>query len=220
MAVEYPPEPILGEAACQILYRQEGRLAFSEERLARLLDVFVGSCIKGLVSAGKIGELLARVMLAVAHDRAHLRNPSLATDCGFSLPVPLDAFLRELVAGQEAKLLAMFGCDLVSAPTTFSTGEVCFTSWVALGKTPPRSQLQPYMELCFGRRCAVIMPGNQEGADLMIPVRVRPTEKDAFYTYILIQVKNRVHHGSRLSDAGERLTPRGVFGSRWRRAGS
>lgn len=110
MVVRYPAEPAIAEAACQSLHRPisacEDELEFNEERLGAVLSMFIDKCLNGLISAGSVGELIARVILSLTFDKVILDRPESIQDQAymadpnwpiFSYPVSLIKFLTRLV---------------------------------------------------------------------------------------------------------------------------
>jgi hypothetical protein len=217
MVVEYPPEPILGEAACQVLHLvPDGGLAFSERHLSKYILSFVEKCISGQVHAGRIGELLARIMLSLAYDRAHLAALKAGARQFFSQPMNLESFIQAFLGNYMARFSAAFACKEppLEIPDAMRSGSVCFTSWMSLASMPPGSRsILKFVEECYKQRCAVIMPPSHCGADLLIPVQVC-SGTGTWYTYILVQVKNRIGLHKKMFDyAGWKMTPAHVFGA-------
>jgi hypothetical protein len=221
MVVQYVPEPILGEAACQALYKGPGGMAFREDLLAEHVRTFVNKCISGQVHAGTIGEILARILLSLAHDQVQLRRPGIGGESFFSQPIGLRAFLDMLLLSDEGyagEFRRLFGGSPVDIPPGLEDGKVCFTNWTSMRTFSKTAALSEYLALCYERRSAVILPPNQQGADLLIPVKYPSAGGQgagAAYSYILVQVKNRVSLASaRFHYAGKELSPCNVFGPR------
>lgn len=84
MTVQYISEPILAEAACQILHgevsnnllkgaqKMSWKYAFNCDQISEFLDVFCKNYVSGLVDVGELGELLARVILSLSYDYVRL----------------------------------------------------------------------------------------------------------------------------------------------------
>lgn len=75
--MQYPPEPILAEAACHALYNcsvaGQGYV-FSESFVREVFLEFAESFISGLVSAGDIGKVVARCILSLTLDKVILSS--------------------------------------------------------------------------------------------------------------------------------------------------
>jgi hypothetical protein len=229
--VRYLPEPILGEAACHAIYGSrvassdtgEGEperlvLEFSAASFREKLAVFVSKCITWYVSAGTVGEIMGRVILSLAFDRIHLRRPGLGDTAFFSQPVAVPDFVAALMGGYGRRFREHFGLDDSDGPITIPdglrAGTVCFTSWEFLPYYNPYNRsLAALPRMAYRRKCAVVMPPNHCGADLLIPIQVVAPDGVARYSYILVQMKNRVRISmpDRIEAAGLKLTPRVVF---------
>lgn len=76
MVVEYVPEPVLAEAACQLLHGKrigEGKsytwdYGFFPEIISDYLLEFARKCLTGIVDVGGLGELLSRIVLSLSYD--------------------------------------------------------------------------------------------------------------------------------------------------------
>lgn len=200
MQVEYIPEPIIAEAACQLLHgvhdeRGKGQFEFSNDRICSVLKIFTAKCVSGLVDAGLMGEITARVMLSLAYDYVHLEKaeknqkmPTINYDHLFSDPITVKEFLDALFSDEYcSKYKEYFGCQPINlGPTATLEGEVCFTSWIQLSSLTEKCLPEDLLKECFYLRCAIILPMNHGGYDLVIPVRLRSGR----FTMIAKQVKN------------------------------
>ena len=94
MTVQYISEPVLAEAACQILHgtvssntlkgaqKMSWKYAFNSDQISEFLDVFCNHYVSGLVDVGELGELLARVILSLSYDfvRLTMSGPEASED--------------------------------------------------------------------------------------------------------------------------------------------
>lgn len=228
MVVEYPVEPVLGEAACQNLHSEvpnamqsEFKFSFNPERMQSFLLAFISKCISGLVSAGEIGEIIARCILSFSYDsvvinRIGERKGYLPPPLLFSRPIAVKDFLLALVSPEYTTYFkSHFGFDVPVLASefidSFGKGLICFTSWLNLEdlkQDMSAEEWQPLLKKWFLSRVAIIMPLNQKGIDLLIPVKLGD-----MFSFILIQVKNRVNimQAERMDVAGEKLTPISSF---------
>lgn len=226
MIVHYPPEPVLGEAACQNLHFQINKFKFEPKEIRLFLKAFISKCINGLVSAGTIGEIIARCILSLSYDFMALKHiPEdvkglILPSHFFSNPRSVGDFIQTLVSSNYQ---AIFQERFKTLPQvlsstflhSFGTGLLSFTSWMHLENFKskmPMDQWQSFLEDCFCKRVAVIMPLNHKGVDLLIPVKF-----PSVYSFILIQVKNRadMDNSRRFKAAGKKLTSENCFGNRF-----
>lgn len=224
MAVVYPAEPILGEAACHCIHGTTLDSYPPDSKLNTLLSEFIGTCINGLVSAGEVGEVIARCILSFSYDFAQLssfklkkkliRNDESFADkienkLLFSKPLPITDFLDSLVSAEYAKKYKdLFNTELYALPNEFLHGTVSFTSWEYLDTIEGENLDQTFLRSCYEKRVAVAFPWNQKGADFLIPVRLLNG-----YSFLLVQVKNRSRLGRRrFLYGGNNVTPKHCFG--------
>lgn len=219
MTVVYPPEPIVAEAACQFLEIDNEHLNISQ--FIDQLDRFWALCLNGLVSAGEVGEFLARFCISFCYDRAVMKRKLVFNMSGVSHDAPINSALLYssplLLKEFLVHLLPKAEFDATPISTKLLDAEVCFTNWAHLEQLEhDEPQFDSYLRECFNTRTAVIMPQGHPGADLLIPIRFRASKNDEnhSYSYILFQVKNRkkVQACDRRSFAGENLRPMNVLG--------
>jgi hypothetical protein len=89
----YPSEPILAEAAARLLNVSTGQIMHTApEILERALN-------SGFLARGERGELVARTLFTVAHDRAIMQQyPEVSDGAHFHRPVRLVELLKNLLA--------------------------------------------------------------------------------------------------------------------------
>ncbi|KAF9045740.1 hypothetical protein BDZ89DRAFT_1155434 [Hymenopellis radicata] len=158
-----PSEPILAEAAAQLL--PEGR-----EQLS-----FLASKLNPLVSKGERGELAARVLCNLAHDVAvnSLPPPSpdlRAENIQFSRPIPLIAFLEALIHPQFHDVVLDSYPKGGGAPLreAFKDSYVHFTHWAKMGDASCVSTRALWKAAARG--IAWQCCDNREGIDQVIPI--------------------------------------------------
>lgn len=174
------------------------------------MNLFFENFMNGLISAGEIGELLARMILSLSLDYVtfekfkqnpemslsypHVRFvPSFANTPLFSRSIKLEEFLEGLVdPTYKADFQTKYGTCLYLIPEELRNAEVAFTSWSFLHSFPAEADIQLILETYFDRRAAMVLPANYPGADLLIPLRLAKKKKHNFvFSCILVQVKNR-----------------------------
>lgn len=217
LVVLYAAEPIVAEAACHILHGtfEKGLKWNFDPRLSRFadyLEVFSSKIITGLVDIGDLGELLARVILSLSYDYAHLNGRSLGVKDFFSDSIRLRAFLNYLIPDSyQVAWKNHFGVELIIIPKEDLDGyHVAFTSWIPLYKSAPQAFNQEHLRSYYQRRCAIILPLNHKGSDLVIPMKHSRT---GIFSFITIQVRNKHQFDvSRFDAAGKFLDPTDYFG--------
>jgi hypothetical protein len=184
----YTSEPIIAEAAARAMAMIQERAG--EDGIARILRPYVTS---GLVQKGERGELVARLLMILAIDKAH----ALTGSKNYSTAVPLGAFMKALL-GRDAwennirqsvpDNTAAFEGNSFSA--VFNDAKVRFTHFGRAGGHV--SSAMAYA--AFLRGMAIQCQPNQQSIDLVIPVFFGTTEtkvKEQNITAILISIKNR-----------------------------
>lgn len=231
MVVTYLPEPILSEAACQSLHSLKAGLAFWSHHLADNLFRFFDKCLNGLILAGEIEGVLARGILSLAFDVPQIHLISMMNQkTFFSEPLKLTSYMDSLIdTGYKAMYERKFKCSLFKMPAGLGDAEICFTNWATLHDLPKGALSEEYLQMCFERRAAVILPSNKIDADFLIPLRIPQANSPMMdelepikyrYSFIIVQVKNWVEIGpDRLIYAGQDLSYSNCFadslGSAW-----
>lgn len=220
MVVEYPPEPVLSEAACQLLHDGISSGMVIPDRLSTLLEFFFNKVLCGLVDVGEIGELIARMIFSLSYDDAKLSD--LHKNSGpfphlrlFSLPIYIETFLESLIEENYAVSYEnVFLKDPRKVPAQFKKALVSFTTWIRLGPfSAQRTLSQEWLAELYHKRTAVMFHYNQAGTDFLIPLRLA----DGTYSFLLVQVKNRfaVSPGALFKYSGDKLTPLNCFNFAW-----
>lgn len=215
MVVMYPPEPVLAEAACRSLHYSQ------HTSLEDKISLFLTQIICGVVSAGEIGEMICRMILALTYDSVMLSRFEMAGSGIYSAPTTVAEFLEELIAPSYTEdFKAIFSttdnkpaelCKTGVFSGEYLSGEISFTSWTFLRAFNPKEAFvnDTFLESLYKKRVAVVFQVNQAGTDFMIPVKLA----DGTFTFILVQVKNRdtLTNAERFEAAGPKLTPKSCF---------
>ncbi|CAG8465118.1 178_t:CDS:10 [Funneliformis mosseae] len=164
LLVTYPFEPVLSEAALEVLSEEN-----SEVEILRELDGAFQS--GGILEAGCQGELVARLLVLsawrrlICHKRCEVR-------VSFSIRQPVLDFLDELIVKfPRKKCLQLDG---------FRIG---FSHFISLTYKPDKETCKEI----WSRRGAIVFKRNQKGADLAIPI-IR--ESDKALGALIFQIKN------------------------------
>ena len=226
MFVYYVPEPILSEAACQLIYCRNGisncpaGMEYGAT-LNQVFEKFESAIISGFLDAGSIGELVGRIVLSLAYDYIHVdciqhRMQSGDVDILFSDPISLREFIDILVPKPyRDRYEKLFGVDCFdvnhdSCRVLLDSGEIAFTTFEIVDSNSQLEITQRFLANAFAHRFAYIGSKNQAGCDLIIPIRYTRNNQIQ-YSALIVQVKNheggRSGQGGRFSDAGLKLTP-------------
>lgn len=100
-----PSEPILAEAAAQVM---------EKFNIPEWVSQYLA---KGLISKGERGELVARLLLTLAHDRALKPNGGPAFKAPYSRPITVVAFLTALL-GEENMMNSVLNTTASASPDT------------------------------------------------------------------------------------------------------
>ncbi|KAH9902805.1 hypothetical protein C8Q73DRAFT_671837 [Cubamyces lactineus] len=190
-----PSEPILAHAAAKLMNE------FGLDLVRSLTEGFK----HGLLDKGQRGELVARLLLIFAHDKAQapqrsLSDPAAATN--WSRKVPVLTFLNALFAADHhEKIRNCFPANArhVNQPVTldkaFDGAYVRFSHFVRLGSSDILDTHVGAAALARGmafQGCHL-----QPSWDIAIPVLMKDTKIDPSHvTFILIQVKARATKAS------------------------
>lgn len=182
----YSSEPLLAEAAAQILY----------EAKVDIPAAVAGFVTNGLVSKGESGELAMRTLLQSAYDRAIRKEYPPNDQAGawnapigeYSRGVKLTTFLLELFA---VDVLGVKGDSTnVSLDAAFHNSYVRFTHFGVFDIGAIKSGTAC---AAFARGMAMQVSHNQPMIDCVIPVLMQDTQlHENNISAILIQCKNRV----------------------------
>lgn len=220
ICVQYAAEPIIAEAACQALHGTitpidtksiSWTYDIRTSSFSSHLELFASKVTAGLVNVGEMGELICRIALSLAYDLCHLNNPDIGRRYLFTDPISLRSFFSYLIpVSYRCQWKSHFGTDIIGIPKKdLDEFHVAFTSWIILYKSSSESFNQENLEIYYNHRCAIILPTNHKGADLVIPMK---NVKTGLFSYTIIQSKLYSHYGpSRFDFAGEQLDPNNHF---------
>lgn len=195
-----PSEPILAEAAACIM----------NEKISSLPQTVSRYMANGLISKGERGELVARLLLTLAHDRALYPNLDLTVvlkheSAPFSQPIPVLDFLKTLLGEENMKQIleskASAGPKDATFETTFANAAVRFTHFAKGGDSAVVTDVAAYVAMCRG--IAWQCYDRQADIDMIIPVILNPNKPIDRYNMsaIFIQIKNRTKKQANYIDA-------------------
>ena len=178
-----PSEPVLAEAAARIM----NKFPCPVENLKGFLE-------NGLISKGERGELVAQLLLTLAHDQALLSD--LAHDLViYSQPVPVINFLKKLISRKHLEgILQSQPANVFKGQTleeAFQDARLNFTHFVKAGESRIISDEIAWMGLARGM--AFVCANGEEAIDLVIPILLWDKPLSRFVvSAIFFQFKNRV----------------------------
>eukprot|EP00047_Mylnosiga_fluctuans_P021908 m.110713 g.110713 ORF g.110713 m.110713 type:complete len:848 (-) comp9070_c1_seq2:149-2692(-) len=214
--IVYPSEPILAEAAAQLLYNENSaRLAFVFQRLSSFVK-------NSVINVGEIGELVARVILCTAADDAvrARQNPypkGAAVAPMFSSPVSLTSFLENLSRPSWSIIDKALEDRLGSTWKDSTEIEIHLSHFYAVADGLERMTAAD-LKRAFKRGAGLICEPGEEKYDAIIPMRVRVKTSDpeavgdTVFGAIFIQIKNLALSGLAMGPAAYLHDPRTVLG--------
>jgi hypothetical protein len=186
-----PSEPIVAEAAAQVLRGQH------------MVDIIASNVRDGLIEKGQRGELVARLLLTLAHDQAvenmkitHHRANQGQLGKLYTSPIPVITFFRALFSQQYVDQLLLRRADKSSAGLTFqqafADAYVMFTHFGKAADDWCMSHAFMFMALC--RNMAISCREGMEYADLCIPIHFgsRALLSRSTTSAILVSIKDKV----------------------------
>lgn len=187
----YPSEPILAEAAAQQMR------ANPEEFSA--LRIVEENITGGLIDRGERGELVARLLVTLALDKAVKRS---GHDASCSRGVSLIAFIEELFGKRAERILDSIPDNTKSKVTfreAFKHAWVRFTHFGKMGDATGTTLAAA--RAAFIRCMAIICRSGQMLVDFLLPIFFRPDGAKSLLTEanmsaLLIQVKRRAEKGA------------------------
>ncbi len=178
-----PSEPILAEAAAQ-------EMSSSSRPIAELLRDYIN---EGLIDEGTRGELVGRLLLTLAYDKA-IRDTTSDLPKKYSRGVTVEAFLKALFSEKyTANVLScrpdMGGCN-TSLKDAFKDAYVRFTHFVQYGN---KNHIDTHSALAgIARGMAVQVKHTEATIDLMVPITMEQENlREEIMSGILIQIKAR-----------------------------
>ena len=177
-------KPVLAEAAARIM-----------NRVPALLTTITDYLKHGLISKGKRGELVAWLLLILAHDKCVKFDDKKADEAQYSKPVPLLDFLTALVGPNHMKVILKSQPENVHDGVTFEEAfkdaKVNFTHFVKGGDASIITDKAACMAL--SRLMAYQCANGQWIIDLYIPVLLWDEPLSRYVASgIFIQIKNRL----------------------------
>ena len=186
-----PSEPIVAEAASQVLRGQNMVLLLAK------------NVTEGLIEKGQRGELVARLLFTLAHDRAleNMKIPHRANQGQleklYTTPIPVVNFFRALISQQLIdELLGCRADGSASGPTfgeAFADAYVMFTHFGKAADDWCMSHAFMFMALC--RNMAISCREGMQYADLCIPIhfgREKPLSRQTTSS-ILVSIKDKAN---------------------------
>ena len=200
MRTGYPSEPLLAEAANQILHQWE------KKSPSFCIDNLLYCNEDGMLAKGHVGEMVARLILSGAYRHAVAAETNLKKSPNFSAGCSLVTFINELLPEDHAEVVLNSGPDNVSGglnfKDAFKDAVVRFTHFVTMSnKGDPKNSSWGWTNMAwamFVRSAAIICHPTQETIDLIIPILLSAHDKidEHAMSAILIQVKNRTKAGN------------------------
>ncbi|KAJ7132267.1 hypothetical protein C8R44DRAFT_773589 [Mycena epipterygia] len=190
-----PSEPILVEAAGRLMHHDESGI---------LNPVWVldNHLVRGLIAKGERGEILARLLIILAHDRAAEKSPPIpnlkTNGLRYHRPIKVLDFIRHLFTPQAYDIIAQ-ATPLVNSPQAltlqkaFEMAYMHVSHFVLAGDSAVVDC--QYLWNLFPRGAALQCRNNQVAIDCVAPI-VFTDSPDApltaqDFSAIQIQVKNR-----------------------------
>jgi hypothetical protein len=165
----YPSEPVLSEAAAQLLNSTDQTKGILHRAPEILEDAFKS----GFLAKGERGEIVARTLLTVAHDLAVLKNSKPLYGPRFHRPIRLLDFLKNLVSYelwekiQNAKPYYAYPED-PTLKVAFANTWMNFSHFVHLGDH--ESFNLKYASALLKRGAAMQTYNNQRNQDIGVPL--------------------------------------------------
>ena len=178
-----PSEPVLAEAAARII---------NDMSAVSTMSYYLGH---GLISKGEPGELIARLLPTLVHDKCVKFDPMKVHEAQYSKPVSVFDFLTALVGPTHMKVILTSQPDNVHDGVTFEEAfkhaKVNFTHFVKGNDSSVITDEAAWMALsrCMAFQCA----NGQWMIDLHIPVLLWDELLGRYVvSRIFIQIKNQL----------------------------
>ncbi|KAF8697691.1 hypothetical protein AX14_001299 [Amanita brunnescens Koide BX004] len=206
MRTGYSSEPLLAEAAHQLVYEWE------KKEPSFLIDTLNMNNDNGVLSKGHRGEMVARLILSSAYRRAVVQE-SDGESPNFSAGCSVVTFIKQLFSNPQADII------LESIPDNVSDGEkfkdafqdtiLRFTHFITMSSRSNNGDHCPWTSIAwaaFVRGAAIIGQVTQDTTEFMMPVLDGKDSKigESTISAIIVQVKNKIQAGSQnkyLTDA-------------------
>jgi hypothetical protein len=199
MHTGYSSEPLLAEAAHQLVYEWE------KKEPSFLIDTLNMNNDNGVLNKGHAGEMVARLILSSAYRRAVVQENG-GESPNFSAGCSLVTFIKQLFSNPHAEMI------LEGIPDNVNDGEkfrdafrdttVRFTHFITMSSRSNDGDHCPWTSIlwaAFVRGAAIIGGSTQDAMDFMIPVLDGKNNKiiESTVTAIIIRVKNQIRGGQR-----------------------
>ena len=197
MRTGYSSEPLLAEAAHQLVYEWETK------EPSFLIDTLNMNNDSSVLSKGHSGEMVARLILSSAYHRAVVQE-SDGESPNFSAGCSVITFIKQFFSDQHADIV------LESIPDNVSDGEkfkdafqdsiLRFTHFITMSSRSNNGDHCPWTSIAwaaFVRGAAIIYQSTQDTADFMIPLLDGKDSKigESTISAIIVQIKNRIQVG-------------------------
>ncbi|KAF8340879.1 hypothetical protein F5887DRAFT_1225825 [Amanita rubescens] len=194
----YPSEPILAEAANQILHEWERQYSPFHVVTKTLIHY------SQLLSKEHMGKTVARSIMSDAYRHA-IAKESASDRLNFSAGCSVEAFVKELFAEKHAEMILKSEPDNVgngqTFGKTFQSAVVRFTHYItmATNRTSPK-QNWAWTDIAwatFVRSAAIICPSSCCGVNVIIPILLQRSGKidECVMSAILVQIRNDIKQG-------------------------
>jgi hypothetical protein len=194
----YCPDPVLFEAAGQLMYQQ----FFDMEKAIEALHLYIR---RGLVDSGFPGELTAKLLVLLGMDHAlRKKYPNMGMDASlhsknvFTRFVTVQQFLSSTFDKVALEILNRQNDE--NNLNKLLEGKLFFNAFYYCTYVPDLKDLMVF----FSKGLAVVCKSGQEEVDFIIPFYLQKLQKLSF---ILIQVKNIAGTDSAYKYASETLRP-------------
>lgn len=210
----YPSEPVLAFGASVMWYQMEPPALESV-----ILRRFTRMLIQGVVEYRSVGDVVARIFLLVAMDcnimgdawTGGFRRRNFAFSGQFC---SVASFMATLIGSEPALVDSKGGLVTDSAANErfrswrsgWDTWKISFSQFAELS-TPPTEET---LWMLLDRRAAAVLPRDQLGAQLLIPIFCVVDEPKV--SFLLVNIENQVAADDRFpASALEHLSPAYVF---------
>ncbi|KAI0765196.1 hypothetical protein C8Q74DRAFT_1220011 [Fomes fomentarius] len=167
----YKSEPILGEAATNLLYQ-----IMKEGNIKGILEIISYSIYRDLAVAGEGAEIFMRILchLAMMSAISKLNQDWKMNTILFSQGCAIEDFIKELFHDEWAQnILQCKGNDIVSFSETFEGARLRFTQWLRLGDDVMNTTR---LGAAWAEGYALIVRHSTVGYDAYIPVLMNVEE--------------------------------------------
>jgi hypothetical protein len=197
MYTGYLSEPLLAEAAHQLMYEWEKR------EPSFLIDTLNANNDNGVLSKGHTGEMVARLILSCAYSRAVVQE-SDGESPNFSAGCSLVTFIKQLFSDQHADIVLESipdnVCDSEKFKDAFRDMILRFTHFITMSSRSNNGDYRPWTSIAwaaFVRGAAIIGQSTQDTTHFIISVLDGKHSKigESTITAILVQVKNKIWAG-------------------------